>query len=167
MTKIKRCVEYDEASGECREYHEIEVDPRSAAAGNPNKVKIDLSPFNLREVVKRLHESGLDKIPSITTTRAKKDYFHNESVRDEMQVGVQYLLGYNRYGDFLSFDSDGKNIMPVRCKAALKRMPTKTEKQRDKKSQKYRAFISMFYMDRVVLHSSGEVSYLGRAYVDP
>ena len=28
-------------------------------------------------------------------------------------------------------------------------------------------FISMFYMDRVVLHSSGEVSYLGRAYVDP
>lgn len=164
MTKIRRVIKYDEASGECREYHEIEA---KSAWGNPNKVKIDLSPFNLRKAVKELHELGLDKIPDIKTTRAQKDYFHNESVRDEMQVGVQYLLGYNRYGDFLSFDSDGKNIMPVRCKAALKRMPTKTEKQRDKKSQKYRAFISMFYMDRVVLHSSGEVSYLGRAYVDP
>lgn len=167
MTKIRRVIKYDEASGECREYHELEVDPRVAGAGNPNKVKIELSPFNLREVVKKLHESGLDKIPCIETTRAKKDYFHNESVRDEMKVGVHYLLGYNRYGDFLSFDSDGKNIMPVRCKAALKRMPIWTEKQRDKKSRKRREFISMFYMDRVVLHSSGEVSYLGRAYVDP
>lgn len=160
MTKIRRVIKYDEASGECREYHELEVDPRAAAAGNPTKVKIDLSPFNLRE-------SGLDKIPDIVTTRAKKDYFHNESVRDEMQASVHYLLAYNRYGDFLSFDSDGKNIMPVRCKAALKRMPTWTEKQRDKKSRKRREFISTAYMDRVVLHSSGEVSYLGRAYVDP
>lgn len=164
MTKIRRVIKYDEASGECREYHELEA---KSAWGNPNKVKIDLSPFNLRDVVKTLHESGLDKIPGIVTTRAKKDYFHNESVRDEMQVGVQYLLWYNRYGDFLSFDSDGKNIMPMRCKAALKRMPTWTKKQRDKKSRKCREFISMFYMDRVVLHSSGEVSYLGRAYVDP
>ena len=166
MTKIRRVIKYDEASGECREYHELEVDPRVAAAGNPNKVKIDVSPFNLREFVKTLHESGLDKIPGIAIIRAKKDYFHNESVRSEMKVGVHYLLAYNRYGDFLSFDSDGKNIMPVRCKVALKRMPTKTEKQRDKQAQKRRAFISTFYMDRVVLHSSGEVSYLGRAYVD-
>lgn len=164
MTKIRRVIKYDEASGECREYHEIEA---PSAWGNPNKVKIDLSPFNLRKAIKELHELGLDKIPGIQTTRAKKDYFHNESVRDEMKVGVHYLLGYNRYGDFLSFDSDGKNIMPVRCKVALKKMPTWTEKQRDKKSRKHREFISMFYMDRVVLHSSGEVSYLGRAYVDP
>lgn len=167
MTKIRRVIKYDEASGECREYHELEVDPRVAAAGNPNKVKIDVSPDTFRKVAEAFGKSGLHKIPDIKTTRAKKDYFHNESVRDEMQVGVQYLLGYNRYGDFLSFDSDGKNIMPVRCKAALKRMPTWTKRQRDKKSQKHREFISTAYMDRVVLHSSGEVSYLGRAYVDP
>lgn len=164
MTKIRRVIKYDEASGECREYHEIEA---KSEWGNPNKVKIDVSPDTFRKVAEALGKSDSHKIPDIKTTRAKKDYFHNESVRDEMQVGVQYLLGYNRYGDFLSFDSDGKNIMPVRCKAALKRMPTKTEKQRDKQSRKRREFISMFYMDRVVLHSSGEVSYLGRAYVDP
>lgn len=164
MTKIRRVIKYDEASGECREYHEIEA---KSAWGNPNKVKIDVSPDTFRKIAEAFGKSDLHEIPDIQTTRAKKDYFHNESVRDEMQVGVQYLLGYNRYGDFLSFDSDGKNIMPVRCKAALKRMPTWTKKQRDKKSQKHREFISMFYMDRVVLHSSGEVSYLGRAYVDP
>lgn len=164
MTKIRRVIKYDGASGECREYHEIEA---KSAWGNPNKVKIDVSPDTFRKIAEAFGKSGLHKIPDIKTTRAKKDYFHNESVRDEMQVGVQYLLGYNRYGDFLSFDSDGKNIMPVRCKAALKRMPTWTKRQRDKKSQKHREFISMFYMDRVVLHSSGEVSYLGRAYVDP
>ena len=164
MTKIRRVIKYDEASGECREYHEIEA---KSAWGNPNKVKIDVSPDTFRKIADAFGKSDLHEIPDIQTTRAKKDYFHNESVRDEMQVGVQYLLGYNRYGDFLSFDSDGKNIMPVRCKAALKRMPTWTKKQRDKKSQKHREFISMFYMDRVVLHSSGEVSYLGRAYVDP
>jgi len=163
MTKIRRVIKYDEASGECREYHEIEA---KSAWGNPNKVKIDVSPDTFRKIAEAFGKSGLHDIPDIQTTRAKKDYFHNESVRDEMQVGVQYLLGYNRYGDFLSFDSDGKNIMPVRCKAALKRMPTWTKKQRDKKSRKHSEFISMFYMDRVVLHSSGEVSYLGRAYVD-
>lgn len=155
--------------GECREYHEIEA---PSAWENPNKVKIDVSPDTLRAVAKMREELGitkgeLSKLPDIVATRTQKDYFHNESIRDEMKVGVQYLLGYNRYGDFLSFDSDGKNIMPVRCKVALKRMPTWTKKQRDKKSQKHREFISMFYMDRVVLHSSGEVSYLGRAYVDP
>lgn len=164
MTEIRRVIKYDEASGECREYHEIEA---KNAWGKPNKVKIDVSPDTFRKIVEVFGKSDLHKIPDIKTTRAKKDYFHNESVRDEMQVGVQYLLGYNRYGDFLSFDSDGKNIMPVRCKAALKRMPTLTKKQRDKKSRKHREFISMFFMDRVVLHSSGEVSYLGRAYVDP
>lgn len=164
MTKIRRVIKYDEASGECREYHEIEAE---SACGNPNKVKIDVSPDTFRKIAEAFGKSDLHDIPDIKTIRAKKDYFHNESVRDEMQVGVQYLLGYNRYGDFLSFDSDGKNIMPVRCKVALKRMPTKTEKQRDKQSRKRRAFISTFYMDRVVLHSSGEVSYLGRAYVDP
>ena len=164
MTNIRRVIKYDEASGECREYHEIEA---KCAWGNPNKVKIDVSSDTFRKIAEGFGKSGLHDIPDIQTTRAKKDYFHNESVRDEMQVGVQYLLGYNRYGDFLSFDSDGKNIMPVRCKAALKRMPTWTKNQRDKKSRKHSEFISMFYMDRVVLHSSGEVSYLGRAYVDP
>lgn len=121
----------------------------------------------LRKVVSKLHEMGLDKIPTMKTARAKKDYFHNESVRNEMEVGVKYLLAYNRYGDFLSFDSDGKNIMPVRCKVALKRMPSKTKKQRLKRERKVREFISSSYMDRVVLLSDGEVSYLGRAYVNP
>lgn len=40
MTKIRRVIKYDEASGECREYHEIEA---PSAWGNPNKVKIDVS----------------------------------------------------------------------------------------------------------------------------
>lgn len=47
MTKIRRVIKYDEASGECREcreYHEFEA---LSVWGNPNKVKIDVSPDTL------------------------------------------------------------------------------------------------------------------------
>ena len=143
MTKIKRCVGCDVASWK-----------------------------SLREAVKAIHEAGLDKvldkIPPIEKTRAIKDYFHNESVRGEMKVGRIYMLAYNRYGDFLSFDPETlKNIMPVRCRVALAKMPYKTKKQRIKRERAEREFISTFYLDRVMLSSNGEVSYLGRGYVDP
>lgn len=170
MTKIKHCIEYDEDSGEYRDYHVLET--KSSAWGNPNKVKIDVSPKTLHEVSKAAYELGIIKtlreLPNMETTRANKDYFHDETARDEMKVGVHYLLAYNKHGDFLSFNPiTMKNIMPERCKAALAQMPEETKKQRCKKFWAQEAFISIAYMDRVVLHSNGEVSYLGRGYVDP